>query len=212
MEKKKNNHSEKKEARKKELYQWLGNGAVVAFLYLTGLHTNLIAGLQRAMLLTGFFDANVSKVEPLGESVFVQNDAGFQMLTNEGERMYLTDFEGEVIFINVWASWCPPCIAEMPSIETLYTNLKNHDNIHFVILSLDEDRDSSFRFMNRRDFSMPYHFPESSLPKFMQTGVLPTTYVISKEGEVVYKKEGFADYSSQNFRDWLVELSELNAD
>jgi len=55
---------------------------------------------------------------------------------------------------------------------------------------------------------MPYYFPRSQLPNKLQSQFLPTSYVISKEGQIVYKKEGIADYSSPNFAQWMRDLAE----
>jgi thiol-disulfide isomerase/thioredoxin len=206
MKKKSNMESKKRtSSRKKELYQWLGIGVVIAVLYFTGLHTSVIAGMQRVMLFTGLFNAQVTQTAE-GSEILNPADYNFEMMTNQGNRISLDEFSGKVTFINVWASWCPPCIAEMPTIETLNNHLEGNEDIRFIMLSLDEDRDKSVQFM--KNYSMPYHFPESGIPESLQSSVLPTTYVISKEGEIVYKKEGIADYSSRKFREWLVELTE----
>jgi len=192
---------------KRNLIEWGVIGGVIAILYFTGLHTHVLGTMQRAMLLTGFFDAKPDVTHSDGPMLSNQ-DYRFRMVTSKGEEFTLGDFEGSVTFVNVWASWCPPCIAEMPTIETLHRELNDRENIRFILLSLDEDRERAVNFMEGRNFSLPYHFPESPVPAALRSGVLPTTYVISKKGQIVYKKQGIADYSSPVFRDWLIELSE----
>lgn len=192
---------------KKNLIEWVVIGGVIAILYFTGLHTQVLGTMQSAMLFTGFFDAKPDVTQTDGPLLSNQ-DYHFTMETSKGEELILSEFEGSVTFVNVWASWCPPCIAEMPTIETLYRDLQDRENIRFILLSMDEERDRAVNFIEGKDFSLPYQFPESPLPVAMRSGVLPTTYVISKEGQIVYKKQGVADYSSPVFRDWLIELSE----
>ena len=96
----------------------------------------------------------------------------------------------------------------MPTIETLYTELGDHENIRFVMLSVDEERENAVEFMEGNGYTMPYQFPASAIPEVLQSSQIPTTYVISREGRIVYEKAGFADYSAPEFRDWLLELSE----
>lgn len=164
--------------------------------------------MQRAMLWTGIFNADTSRIATTDGPKLSNADFNFQMKNYNGELISLSDFRGEVVFINVWASWCPPCVAEMPTIETLYENVSSKDNIHFILLSMDEKQEKAAAFMKNKDFSTPYYFPASALPNTFRSGYLPTTYIISKEGQVIYKKEGIADYSSPSFAQWIRELAQ----
>lgn len=181
----------KKSNRKKNLIEWAVIGSVILLLYVTGLHTQVIGTMQRALLWTGLMNANPVDINENAPFLTEQNYR-FMMATNDGETETLDQMRGSVVFVNIWASWCPPCIAEMPTIESLYLDLKNQDNIHFVLLSMDDDRQKAVNFMERRNFTVPYHFPESAIPSVLHATLLPTTYVISKEGQIVYEKRGIA--------------------
>lgn len=193
--------------KKKNLIEWGVILGVIAILYVTGLHTQVIGTMQRALLWTGLMDANPSEVTRAGPFLSEQ-DYRFTMTSSDDEVITLNDLRGSVIFVNVWASWCPPCIAEMPTIETLYSELKDNEKIRFILLSMDEEEERAIKFMESRNFETPYMFPTSHIPAALIGTVLPTTYVISKEGQVIYEKRGIADYSTPTFRNWLVELSE----
>ena len=202
------NKSDKKiSGKKKTLIEWGAIIGVIAILYFTGLHVQVISTMQKGLLWTGLMDANPAEVNENGPFLSEQ-DYRFIMATADDETLTLSDMRGSVIFVNVWASWCPPCIAEMPTIESLYTELKDHDNIRFILLSMDEEKERAVNFMENRNFETPYMFPASQIPSALRGTVLPTTYVISKEGQVIYEKRGIADYSTAPFRNWLVELSE----
>lgn len=192
---------------KKGLRDWGIILGIVAILYVTGLHTNVIGTMQRAMLWTGFFDAKPDITSMDGPEL-TSRDFSFRMRTNEDELVQLSDFRDSVTFINIWASWCPPCIAEMPTIETLYSDVQEHEDIQFIMLSMDEERQAADRFMNNDRYTLPYHFPESALPEAFRASQIPRTYVISPDGQIVYKKEGLADYSSPHFRDFLIDLAD----
>jgi thiol-disulfide isomerase/thioredoxin len=193
---------------KRSLIEWGVIFAVGAMLYATGWHTEVLGTLQRGMLWTGLFDADTSQIDNIDGPMLSDRDFQFQMENTDGETISLSDFRGDVVFVNVWASWCPPCVAEMPTIETLYENVSQQENIRFILLSMDEERQKAIDFMEGKEFSMPYYFPAAGLPAEFRSQYLPTTYIISKEGQVIYKKEGIADYSSTNFAQWMVELAQ----
>ncbi|TYP92139.1 Thiol-disulfide isomerase or thioredoxin [Fodinibius salinus] len=193
---------------KRSLIKWSVIGAVIALLYFTGWHTEVLGTLQRGMLWTGLFDADTSQVTTTDGPVLTSQDYQFELLQTNGSRTTLSEFKGNVIFLNVWASWCPPCVAEMPTIESLYNKVSDNEHIRFVLLSMDQEPQKAVQFMKSKKFDMPYYFPSSELPTKFQSQYLPTTYVISKEGKVIYKKEGIADYSAPVFMQWIEELAQ----
>jgi thiol-disulfide isomerase/thioredoxin len=203
-----NTDQKKKNGWKRSLIEWGVIFAVGAFIYAMGWHTEVLGTMQRGMLWTGLFDADTSKIENIDGPMLSDSDYRFAMKTADGKTVSLNDFRGDVVFVNVWASWCPPCVAEMPTIETLYENVGNQENIRFIMLSMDEKRQKAVDFMESRAFSMPYYFPASSMPAEFRSQYLPTTYIVSKKGQIIYKKEGIADYSSTNFARWMIELAQ----
>lgn len=193
---------------KRPLIEWGIIVLTATFIYMMGWHTQIIGTAQRAMLWTGLFDADTSQIETTDGPILSNSDYRFAMEMTDGKTVSLSDFRGDVVFVNVWASWCPPCLAEMPTIETLYENVSSENNIRFVLLSMDEEPQKAVEFMESKDFAMPYYFPASALPNEFRSQYLPATYVISQEGQIVYKKEGIADYSSANFARWMRELAQ----
>ncbi|WP_138431508.1 TlpA family protein disulfide reductase [Fodinibius saliphilus] len=199
---------DKKSSWKRSLIEWSVIGAVIALLYFTGWHTEVLGTLQRGMLWTGLFDADTSQVTTTDGPILSSQDYQLELLQTNGNRTTLSNFKGDLIFLNVWASWCPPCVAEMPTIETLYNEVGDHENIRFILLSMDKEPHKAVQFMQSRKFDMPYYFPASRLPIAFQSEYLPTTYVISKEGKIIYKKEGIADYSASVFMQWIEEMAD----
>ncbi|MFW6348142.1 MAG: TlpA family protein disulfide reductase [Cyclonatronaceae bacterium] len=214
-----NTRPERASGWRKAFIEWGLIAAVFGLLYATGLHTQVLGTMQRGLLLTGLFDAapqtsEGGEFENPGPS-FSPQDYGFSMMRNDGTRVSLDELRGDVLFVNVWASWCPPCVAEMPSIETLHNKINEQQrtagnesaDIRFILLSMDEERQKADAFMQGRDGGLSWYFPETQIPELLRGSVLPTTYVISADGQQVYRKEGLADYSSDAFRDWLLELA-----
>ena len=195
----------KKEKRKKSLIEWGVIIGVIAFLYFTGLHTQVIGTMQRGLLATGLIKPDI----PSMTDTFPEASREFYFADESGSVISLGHFEGEVVFMNIWATWCPPCIAEMPSIHALYNTFSEYDNVNFLLVSMDEDFDKAKEFMSRRGYEMPiYHFRRKA-PGTYQSQVIPTTYVISSDGRLMLEKQGLAKYDTPEFEAFLRELAEI---
>lgn len=176
--------------------------SIAGFLYAMGWHTEVIGTLQRGILATGIFRPNVS----VEETDFIKAEFNMPLITLDGNRTNLRKFEGKTIFLNFWATWCPPCIAEMPNIQKLYTDFQDAEDIVFVMLSLDEDPEKARAFMERKEFTMPVYFLAGRQPGVYNSTVVPTTYVISPDGYIVTEKRGMANYNTTSFREFLSGL------
>ena len=114
-------------------------------------------------------------------------------LHNLAERSRsLADYRGQVVLLNFWATWCPPCVAEMPSMQRLSDEL--HDaGLTLLAVNVQEDPDSVHRFVQEHDLSM-----EVLLDRNGRTGQaygvrgLPTSVILDRSGAVVGRKIGFA--------------------
>lgn len=122
---------------------------------------------------------------------------------NNRDRENLYEYEGEVVLINFWATWCPPCIAEMPSFQELYVDY--HDKVQFLFIS-SEDHETVRGFMNRKNYSLPAYRPLSEPPLPLNGNTLPTTYLLDKKGNIVIQKVGAADWNSESVRNTIDEL------
>lgn len=120
-----------------------------------------------------------------------------------GERAYFGDLKGEVIVINFWATWCPPCIAEMPSLQELYSAYG--DRVTFMFVS-QEDNATISKFLEKRGFDLPVYRPLSKIPEQMYSRSIPATYIIDREGGVRVSKVGVADWNSEKVKQLLDEL------
>ncbi|MFP4094266.1 MAG: TlpA disulfide reductase family protein [Cyclobacteriaceae bacterium] len=109
----------------------------------------------------------------------------------EGNAIHLDEYEGKAIFLNLWATWCRPCLMEMPAIEAAYEDLKNEDYV-FLAASYEEP-ETIKEFMQKHD----YNFPFVHLKTDMQAlGVqsIPTTFIYNQEGEVVAQIVGTREW------------------
>src|SRR5690606_16804378 len=114
--------------------------------------------------------------------------------------------KGKVIFLNFWATWCPPCIAEMPSVNALYNRFKDNKSVAFVLVDADGKMKSAQAFMEKHKHDLPVYIPAGQIPGQLFRGSLPTTLIINKKGEIVFGHEGMADYNSDQVVKFMNDL------
>ena len=174
---------------------------VAGLLYFTGLHTEVLGGIQRLFLRIGLSETKTEVIKEGQDRVTYD----FNLATLDGESVSFETFKGKTVFLNIWATWCPPCIAEMPDIHVLYKDVASEDVV-FVMLSTDEDVDKVRKFMDRKGFTFPVYRMTEQLPGVFWTQSIPTTFVISPEGKIVFKKLGISNYNTSEFKDFLLNL------
>ena len=130
-------------------------------------------------------------------------DYNWQLKKIDGAPVNFKEAKGEVVILNLWATWCPPCIAEMPSFQSLYEDYGDRVNFYFVS---SEEADKLQKFKEKKSYTFPVFQPTSSAPELLNSNSLPTTYVLSRKGEIVVEKTGAADWNSPSFRKMLDEL------
>lgn len=123
-----------------------------------------------------------------------------------GRTIDISKQKGKVLFVNFWATWCPPCIQEMPSINTLKKQL-NEKDILFLMVDVDDNYKKSSKFMENNKYDLPVYTAVSSVPQEFLSGSIPTTVIIDKEGKVVGRHEGGADYMNPEIVKFFKDLT-----
>jgi thiol-disulfide isomerase/thioredoxin len=123
--------------------------------------------------------------------------ADFKLLDMEEKTHTLKQYRGKVVLINFWATWCPPCIDEMPSLEKLYQKLKGQP---FVMLAINqwEDEERVFEFMGELSTipNFPILFdPDSKVSAAFGVQGLPSSFIVDKQGRIVYRATGGRDFA-----------------
>jgi thiol-disulfide isomerase/thioredoxin len=119
-----------------------------------------------------------------------------------GNEVDLTDYKGKTIFVNFWATWCRPCIQEMPSIAALQTQLKGK-NIEFFFAS-DEEVDKIQKFMESRKMNL--NFVRIENPESLGIEALPTTFIFDGNGELVFSEVGYRKWDEPATVDMVSKL------
>ncbi|MCX7548298.1 TlpA disulfide reductase family protein [Xanthomarina sp. F1114] len=189
---------------KKSLIQYAIFAAIALTLYLTGLHTEVIGFAQRGMLATGIMKPDLSE-NTLALNSNTKADLNFKLVNSKGETIHMQDLKGKVIFMNVWATWCPPCVAEMPGINNLSKSMEN-ENVAFIMLSYDKKFETAKKYKENKGFNFDVHSLQSPLPDMFTSRGIPATYVIDARGELALTHIGIGDYDTDEFREFLKSL------
>jgi thiol-disulfide isomerase/thioredoxin len=156
------------------------------------------------LVITGLAFTSMNNIEnktsngekPLVSNVQQQQTPDLKFNDENGKTISLSSLKGKVVFINLWATWCPPCIHEMPSINELRKTFKDNDDLVFLMVDVDGKIDKASKWMKNKKFDLPVHVPDSEIPRELFTGSIPTTIIVDKKNNIVGRQVGAADYMS----------------
>ncbi len=112
--------------------------------------------------------------------------------------------KGKVVFVNFWATWCPPCRAELPMIQALYDDYK--DKVAFVFVT-SETAEEVNTFFYDYNYELPVYNSSSKIPQQLaKTNSIPATYIIDKKGRIRVDEVGAVDWNSEATRELIEQL------
>ncbi len=123
--------------------------------------------------------------------------------TANNTQINFNQSENKVVLINFWATWCPPCVAEMHELQKLFDTYGNQVDFYFVT---NDPPEKVTTFLTKNNYTFPVYFENSPAPKLLQTNSLPTTYLLSKKGEIVIQKTGAAKWNSKSVHQIIEKL------
>lgn len=142
----------------------------------------------------------------------------FEVATLSGEPASLADYAGKVILLNVWATWCPPCKEEMPSMERLYRYFQERGS-DFEILAVSIDKAQGQADANGNEggdlvafveeFDLTFtilHNPSGDIQRIYQTTGVPESFIIARDGTIYHRLAGAANWDTPKYKDLIQRL------
>ncbi|NRD22408.1 TlpA family protein disulfide reductase [Winogradskyella litoriviva] len=131
------------------------------------------------------------------------NNSTWNLKSDKNLTLNFEDLEGQVIFINFWATWCPPCIAEMPSLQALYNDY--NEKVVFLFVTNDSFEIVE-KFKMKRGFNFEVFNSTTATPAELKTSSIPRTFIINKKGKIVVDESGAVNWNSDKVRQQLNNL------
>ena len=133
----------------------------------------------------------------------------FSLQDVDGKTHKLSDYRGKVVMINFWATWCPPCRFELPSMQRAYEKLKEQ-GVEFLAVNLGEDADTIFTFTADYPVTFPLlmDIDSSVSDKYPVVG-LPTTYFVAPNGRLVSRAIGSREWDEKEMLEKILDLKKL---
>ncbi|RFC54553.1 TlpA family protein disulfide reductase [Brumimicrobium aurantiacum] len=170
--------------------------AFIGLLFIPSIRMVVMSSIQR--LFAGA-PSELSKEEQIEVNSF-----DWVLLDMEGKQSNFSSAKGKVTIVNLWATWCPPCVAEMPSLQKLYNHFG--DDLAFFFIS-NEKPEKLNQFLEEKQYDFPVYVPLSNYPKEFDSNSLPTTYLLDQNGKIIMEEVGAHDWYSENV---LKKIKELN--
>ena len=114
----------------------------------------------------------------------------FKLTKLDGSTLEMNSFRGKVVVINFWATWCGPCLTELPLFEKVIAKYKGDNDVVFLAITTDEDRELVSPFLKQHKFNLPVAYAEY-LDELFAISSIPTTIVLDRKGETSFRQAGY---------------------
>jgi thiol-disulfide isomerase/thioredoxin len=137
-----------------------------------------------------------------GDRASVYDRAGdWSLHTLDGKALSFSECKGKMVFLNFWATWCKPCIAEMAGIEKLKRDMKDEN---MVFLMVTEEAEETVRaFLKKHPIKLPVYRSGKGAPKMFKPRKFPYTLIIDKDGNIVFRRTGSMEWDQPACRDLI---------
>ncbi len=147
-------------------------------------------------------DERLAKLEQPNINEGANSALDFKLTKLDGSKLDLATLSGKIIVINFWATWCGPCLTELPLFEKTMARYKDDKEVAFLAITTDEDRELVAPFLKQHKFNLPVAYADY-LNDFFKVNSIPTTIILDRKGEVAFRQAGYNPRT-----DFTAELSE----
>jgi thiol-disulfide isomerase/thioredoxin len=127
----------------------------------------------------------------------------------DGEQQHLSATKGQVVFLDLWGTWCVQCVAEMPTMQKLYDHYKDDPQVKFLIVSRLDTPARVRLYAQHGHYDLPFYVThDDDIPDSMQLNQYPATFIFAKDGSLVSKHVGAADWSADSVISFIDQLKQ----
>jgi len=185
---------------KKKWYSIVSDVVFIVFIALLIIPSTRIEVSSFFIKLTSFPPSTLEKNEQFKINKQAESWLIYDM---KGNQVLFSSLNEKPVFLNFWATWCPPCVAEMPGIIELHEKYKNE--VNFILVS-NESAEKVLSFAKKHNFDEDLFYQNTSLPAIFSSQSIPTTFIISREGMVVVSEKGAARWNSSRTEEVIKKL------
>jgi peroxiredoxin len=119
------------------------------------------------------------------------------VLGRDGRRVDLSKLKGKVVLVHFWATWCPPCVEELPDLDKFWARFKGRNDIELYTVSVDDSWEAIDEFRKKAPFDLPlYRDPQAATAHKFGTTKFPETYIANAKGRILYHLAQAIDWDS----------------
>ncbi len=167
-------------------------GIIALILFVPSIRMPVQVALNR------LFSFSPKEIESKEQTIL--EDWNWQLVNQAGQKVWFIDSKGSPVFVNFWATWCPPCVAELPELQALYDDY--HKVVDFFFVT-NESPERVEAFLTKKGYSIPIFYPITAPPSLLESNALPTSFLFSPKGQLNRKKTGAANWNSEAVRNTI---------
>ena len=127
----------------------------------------------------------------------------FTLMSAQGHDISLSDYRGKFVLLNFWATWCPPCIKEMPALNVLHNKLKGRNGLNVVAVHAGPALATVKKFLKDNPVDYDVVIDKNMSLSSWQVSGLPTTFLINPDGKIIYKATGEREWDSEEMINFI---------
>ena len=175
------------------------------------MNTRSLLTITFAVVLTAvgivWIKSLVPPESPSGSLQFLSAAPELPVFDKAGKKTDLAKQKGKIFIVHFWATWCPPCVEEIPALSRFWDKYRTRDDVNLYAISVDKDWKTIDDFMAKNPSTIPlFHDPGAATAKRFGTTQYPETYIINDKGRVLFRVQGAVDWSDADVRARIEQL------
>ncbi len=167
----------------------------------------IVFGVAIAVVGAIFVRSLSPPASPTGSLAFLSAAPALPIYDRSGKVVDLSREKGRLVIIHFWATWCPPCVEEVPALSKFWEKYRSRNDIVLYTISVDKDWKTIDAFTAKNPNALPiYHDPNAATANRFGSTQYPETYIANKAGRVIYRVQGAIEWNDPSVQQRIVQL------